>query len=88
MGSFLGNKVLQKFKFLKLFINKKCAPKIIFFNEKKIRRSRIILDIHSKLTLKVRKLQFDPRIVASISLHQDVRYLSNFHEHQEKLLEV
>ena len=26
--------------------NKKCAPKLIFFNEKKMRKIRIIFDIH------------------------------------------
>ena len=35
LGSFLENKVLQKLKFSKNVNNKKCAPKMIFFNEKK-----------------------------------------------------
>ena len=34
----LGNKVVQKLKLSKNVNNKKCAPKIIFFNEKKIER--------------------------------------------------
>ena len=38
LGSFLENKVLQKLKFSKNVKNKKCAPKLIFFNEKKIEK--------------------------------------------------
>jgi hypothetical protein len=36
LGPFLENKVLQKLKFSKNVNYKKCAPKMIFFNEKKI----------------------------------------------------
>ena len=36
MGTFLGNKVLQKSKFSKKFINKSWSPNQIFFTEKKI----------------------------------------------------
>ena len=38
LGTILENKVLQKLKFSKNVNNEKRAPKIIFFNEKKIRR--------------------------------------------------
>ena len=34
----LVNKVLEKLKFSKNVNNKKCAPKLIFFNEKKIEK--------------------------------------------------
>ena len=56
MGKFLENNVLGKLKFSKNVNNKKCTPKMIFFNEKKIGKIQIILDI-KKLTLKLRKLQ-------------------------------
>ena len=32
-------------KFSKNFNNEKCAPNLIFFHEKKIRKNRIILDV-------------------------------------------
>jgi hypothetical protein len=47
LSTFLENKVLQKLKFAKNVNNEKCAPKIIFFNEKKIRKIKIILDIEN-----------------------------------------
>ena len=47
LGSFLENKVLQKLKFSKNVNNEKCAPKMILFNEKKIRMIQIILDIEN-----------------------------------------
>ena len=55
LGTFLKNKAPQKLKFSKNVNNKKCAPKMISFNEKKIES----LDNfrHRKLTLKVKKLQ-------------------------------
>ena len=34
LGTFLENKVLQKLKLSKNVNNKKCAPKMIYFNEK------------------------------------------------------
>ena len=45
----LVNKVLLKLKFSKNVNNKKCAPKLIFFNEKKLRKIRIIFDIENCL---------------------------------------
>ena len=48
LGSFLENKVLQKWKFLKNVNNEKRASKMIFFNEKK-RKIRIILDMENQL---------------------------------------
>jgi hypothetical protein len=47
LGSFLENKVLQKLMFSKNVKNKKCASKIILFNEKKIKKIQIILDIEN-----------------------------------------
>ena len=44
LGTSLENKVVQKLKFLKNVNNKKPAPKLIFFNEKKIRKICIIFD--------------------------------------------
>ena len=38
----LENKVVQILKFSKNLNNKKCVPKMIFFNEKKFRETRII----------------------------------------------
>ena len=38
--------------------NKKCAPKFVFFNEKKIRKFQMIFDLNRKLTLKVRFWHF------------------------------
>ena len=45
----LENKVVKEVKFSKNFNNKKCAPKIIFFNEKKTRKIRTIFDIENWL---------------------------------------
>ena len=53
----LGNKVVQKLKFSKNVNNKKCAPKIIFFNEFFFQKDSDIF-WHRKLTLKVRILPF------------------------------
>ena len=44
----LENKVVQKLKFSENVNNKKHAPKIIFFNEKKIGKIRIIFDFESQ----------------------------------------
>jgi len=38
MTIILENKVLEKLKLSKNVNNKKCAPKLIFFNEKKIEK--------------------------------------------------
>ena len=49
IGHDFSNKVVQK---LKLSINhfyKKCAPKQLFFNEKKIRKIQMIFDIENSL---------------------------------------
>ena len=45
----LENKVVQKLKFLKNDNNKKPSSKLIFFNEKKIRKIRMIFDIENWL---------------------------------------
>ena len=45
----LENKVVQKLKLPKNVNNKKCGPKIKFFNEKKFRKIRIIFDIENWL---------------------------------------
>ena len=48
-GHDINNKVVQK---LKLSINhfyKKCAHKQLFFNEKKIRKIRMIFDVENSL---------------------------------------
>ena len=52
----MENKMLQKFKFSKNFNNEKCAPKMIFFNEKKIKKDSDNFR-HRKSTLKLKKLQ-------------------------------
>ena len=53
----LVNKVLKKLKFSKNVNNKKCVPKLIFFNEKKIEKDSDNF-WRGKLTLKVRNRQF------------------------------
>ena len=45
----LENKVVQKLQFPKNVNNKMCAPKIKFFNEKKVRKIWIIFDIENWL---------------------------------------
>ena len=45
--TFLENKVLWKLKLSKNVNNKKCAPKLIFLNEKKLRKIRIIFDVEN-----------------------------------------
>jgi hypothetical protein len=45
LGTILENKVLQKLKFSKSDNNKKPSSKLIFLNEKKIRKIRMIFDI-------------------------------------------
>ena len=41
------NKSYSILKLSKNVNNKKCAPKLIFFNEKKLRKIRIIFDIEN-----------------------------------------
>ena len=41
--------VVLKLKLPKNHFNKKCAPKILFLNEKKIRKIQIIFDIENSL---------------------------------------
>ena len=55
MGTFLKKKVLQKLKFSKNVNIEKCAPKLIFFNEKKIEKDSDNF-WYIKLTLKVKRL--------------------------------
>ena len=43
--------------FIKNVKNKKCAPKLVFFNEKKLKKIRMIFDI-KKLTLNVKFWHF------------------------------
>ena len=57
LGIFLENKVLQIFKFSKNFKNEKCAPNIIFFNEKKRETD---LDNFRHRVLKVPYLKLGP----------------------------
>ena len=45
----LENKELQISKFSKNANNKKCTPKMMFFNEKKNKKIRIILDTENCL---------------------------------------
>ena len=55
LGIILGNKVFKKLMLSKNLNNKKCAPKLIFFNEKKIEKDSDDF-WYRKLTLKVRRL--------------------------------
>ena len=52
-----SNKVVEKLMLSKSVNNKKCAPKLIFFNEKKIEKDSDNF-WHRKLTLKVRNCHF------------------------------
>ena len=47
MGKILESKVIQKLMLSKNVNNKKCAPELIFFNEKKLRKILIIFDIEN-----------------------------------------
>ena len=47
IGHHCINKVIYKLMLSKNIDNKKCAPKLIFFNEKKIRKIRIIFDVEN-----------------------------------------
>jgi hypothetical protein len=47
IGHHLSNKKIQNKILLKHVNNKKCAPKLVFFNEKKLRKIGIILDIEN-----------------------------------------
>ena len=49
LGVILENKVVQKLKFPKSVNNKRCTPKIKFFNEKKFRKIWIIFEIENWL---------------------------------------
>ena len=57
IGIFLEKKVIYRLKFSKNVNNKKCVPKLIFFNEKKIEKDSDNF-WHRKLTLKVRNWPF------------------------------
>ena len=48
-GMILSFEVVLKLKLPKNHFNKKCAPKILFLNEKKIRKIRMIFDIENSL---------------------------------------
>ena len=47
MTIILENKVLYKLKLSKNINNKKCAPQMIFCNEKEFRKIRILFDIEN-----------------------------------------
>ena len=47
LGTILENKVVQKLKFSKYDNKKKPSSKLIFFNEKKIRKIPMIFDIEN-----------------------------------------
>ena len=47
LGIILENKMIQKLMLSINVINKKCAPKLVFFNEKKLRKIRMIFDIEN-----------------------------------------
>ena len=49
IGRHFSNKVVQKLKSAKNAFYKKGAPKLIFFNEKKNRKIRMIFDIENSL---------------------------------------
>ena len=49
IGPDFSNKKVLKLKLPKNNFNKKCAPKLLFFNEKKIRKIRIIFGIENSL---------------------------------------
>ena len=57
MGIILENKVIQNSKLWKNFINEKCSPKLIFFNEQKLERDSNDF-WHRKFTLKVQNWHF------------------------------
>ena len=48
-GMILQFEVVLEFKLPKNHFSKKCAPKILFLNEKKIRKIQIIFDIKNSL---------------------------------------
>ena len=59
MGIILENKEILKLMSSKNVNNKKCAQKLIFFNEKKMRKISMILNIdHIKLILNVKFWHF------------------------------
>ena len=47
IGHHFSNKVIYKLMLSKNVNNKICAPKLIFFNEKKMRKIRIIFDVEN-----------------------------------------
>ena len=49
LGTILENKVVQKLKFSKNDNNKKPSSKLIFFNEKKIGKIRMIFNIENSI---------------------------------------
>ena len=49
VGRHFSNKVVLKLKLAKNAFYKKGAPKLIFFNEKKIRKIRMIFDLENSL---------------------------------------
>ena len=50
IGRHFSNKAVLKLKLAKNAFYKKGAPKLIFFNEKKIRKIRMIFDVENSLT--------------------------------------
>ena len=49
LGIILENKLIQNSKLWKTFSNKKCSPKFIFLDKKKLRKIRMIFDIENWL---------------------------------------
>ena len=49
IGHHFSNKRLKKLVLSKNINNNKCAPKFVFFNEKKIRKLRMIFDVENGL---------------------------------------
>ena len=47
IGHHFSNKGIEKLIISKNVNNKKCAPKLVFFNEKKLRKIPIIFDIEN-----------------------------------------
>ena len=47
IGRHFSNKVILKLILSKNVNNKECAPKLVFFNEKKMRKIRKIFDIEN-----------------------------------------
>jgi hypothetical protein len=65
----LENKGIQKLMLSKKVNNKKCAPRFIFFNEKKIRKIKMIFDVENWLWISKILALFD-----TSPLHQFAKF--------------